>query len=42
MDGGLTLAGPLIVEQRETTAVVGATDTARIDSSGNLVIRVGP
>ena len=42
MAGGLTFAGPLIVEQRETTAVVGATDTALIDPSGNLVIRVGP
>jgi len=32
----------MIVEQRETTAVVGATDTACVDESGNLVIRVGP
>jgi 5-oxoprolinase (ATP-hydrolysing) len=42
MDAGVTFPGPLIVEQRETTAVVGATDTAHIDASGNLVIRVGP
>jgi 5-oxoprolinase (ATP-hydrolysing)/N-methylhydantoinase A len=42
LDAGRSLAGPLIVEQRETTAVVGAADTARVDASGNLVIRVGP
>ena len=44
--GALTLGssylGPMIVEQRETTAVVGATDTASIDAFGNLVIEVGP
>jgi N-methylhydantoinase A len=33
--------GPMIVEQRETTAVLGAGDGARVDGFGNLVIRVG-
>ena len=41
MDAGATYVGPIIVEQRETTAVLGATDTATIDELGNLVIEVG-
>ena len=41
MAAGATYAGPMIVEQRETTAVLGATDTATIDELGNLVIEVG-
>lgn len=39
---GSSYRGPMIVEQRETTAVVGGTDTASIDAFGNLVIEVGP
>ena len=39
---GATHKGPMIVEQRETTAVIGATDTAYVDVVGNLVIEVGP
>jgi N-methylhydantoinase A len=39
---GRSFEGPLVVEQRETTAIVGATDSAHIDASGNLVIQVGP
>jgi len=39
---GATHEGPMIVEQRETTAVIGATDTAYVDVVGNLVIEVGP
>jgi 5-oxoprolinase (ATP-hydrolysing) len=42
MEIGPSFAGPMIAEQRETTAVVGATDTACVDEAGNLVIRVGP
>jgi 5-oxoprolinase (ATP-hydrolysing)/N-methylhydantoinase A len=42
LEVGSWFAGPMLVEQRETTAVVGATDTACFDESGNLVIRVGP
>jgi 5-oxoprolinase (ATP-hydrolysing) len=42
MEAGPSFEGPLIVEQRETTAIVGATDSARVDGSGNLVIQVGP
>ena len=41
MAAGASFAGPLIVEQRETTAVLGAADTATIDTFGNLVIQVG-
>ena len=41
MAAGATYAGPMIVEQGETTAVLGATDTATIDELGNLVIEVG-
>ena len=41
MTTGTTFEGPLIVEQRETTAVVGTRDTAHIDADGNLVIRIG-
>ena len=37
---GRTYVGPMIVEQRETTAVLGARDTASIDELGNLVIEV--
>jgi 5-oxoprolinase (ATP-hydrolysing)/N-methylhydantoinase A len=41
MTAGTTYAGPLIVEQRETTAVLGPTDTAAVDDLANLVIQVG-
>jgi N-methylhydantoinase A/oxoprolinase/acetone carboxylase beta subunit len=37
----VSYAGPLVVEQRETTAVIGATDRATVDDFGNLVIEVG-
>ena len=42
MEVGPSFKGPLVVEQRETTAIVGTTDSAQIDASGNLVIQVGP
>lgn len=32
--------GPLVVEQRETTTVVGASDRARLDDMGNLIVQV--
>jgi N-methylhydantoinase A/oxoprolinase/acetone carboxylase beta subunit len=41
LEPGVPLAGPMIVEQRETTTVVGAADSAHVDDSGNLVIKVG-
>jgi 5-oxoprolinase (ATP-hydrolysing)/N-methylhydantoinase A len=41
LETGVALPGPLVVEQRETTTVVGAADSAQVDASGNLVIRVG-
>lgn len=37
---GSSLTGPLIVEQRETTAVVGTSDAVAIDGLGNLTIRL--
>jgi N-methylhydantoinase A len=38
---GDTLAGPLVVEQLDTTTVVEPGDTAAIDAQGNLVISLG-
>jgi N-methylhydantoinase A/oxoprolinase/acetone carboxylase beta subunit len=38
---GRSLAGPAIVEQRESTAVLGPSDTATIDDELNLVVAVG-
>jgi len=35
------VAGPAIVEQRESTAVLGPSDTATIDDELNLVVAVG-
>jgi N-methylhydantoinase A/oxoprolinase/acetone carboxylase beta subunit len=35
------ITGPAIVEQRESTAIVGVTDTAEVDDALNLVISVG-
>jgi N-methylhydantoinase A len=32
--------GPAIVEQRESTAVVGPSGTAHVDGHGNLVINI--
>ena len=40
MAAGTTYPGPLIVEQRETTAVIGANDAVTIDDFGNLRIQV--
>jgi N-methylhydantoinase A len=34
------IQGPAVVEQRESTAVVGPTGTAHVDASGNLVINI--
>ncbi|MET0742324.1 MAG: hydantoinase/oxoprolinase family protein, partial [Microvirga sp.] len=34
------IPGPAIVEQRESTAVVGPSGTAHVDLSGNLVINI--
>ena len=38
---GRRLAGPAIVEERESTIVVGPRGTAEIDPDGNLVITIG-
>jgi N-methylhydantoinase A/oxoprolinase/acetone carboxylase beta subunit len=38
---GQRIAGPAIVEQRESTAVIGVADTADVDDALNLVVSVG-
>ena len=38
---GDTLHGPALVEENESTAVLGAGDVATLDAAGNLVVRVG-
>ena len=38
---GVTLSGPAIVEERESTVVLGAGTWARVDEWGNLVADVG-
>jgi N-methylhydantoinase A len=37
---GEAIQGPAIVEQRESTAVVGPSGTAHVDINGNLVINI--
>jgi N-methylhydantoinase A len=34
------IKGPAIIEQRESTAVVGPSGTAHVDGHGNLVINI--
>ena len=36
-----TLAGPAVIEQMDTTIIIGPGDTARGDKQGNIVIGVG-
>lgn len=38
---GMRVAGPALVEERESTCVLGAGDVAAIDAQGNLVIDLG-
>ena len=38
---GDTLHGPALVEENESTAVLGAGDVATLDAAGNLVVSVG-
>jgi N-methylhydantoinase A/oxoprolinase/acetone carboxylase beta subunit len=38
---GVTVAGPAVVEERETTAVLLPGDRAAVDRHGNLIIEVG-
>jgi N-methylhydantoinase A len=38
---GVTVAGPAIVEERESTCVLGPRDRARVDEFGNLVVDIG-
>ena len=40
MGPGSTIAGPAIVEERESTSVVGAGATARVAEDGSLIIEV--
>jgi len=39
---GQLLEGPAIVEQLDTTTVIGPGDRARVDAAGNLLLDVGP
>ncbi|MFN8224266.1 MAG: hydantoinase/oxoprolinase family protein [Gaiellales bacterium] len=41
MELGRAYAGPLIVEQPETTTVIGVSDRAHLDELGNLIVQVG-
>ena len=38
---GDAIAGPALVEENESTCVIGAGDTAVLDGWGNLVVRIG-
>ena len=38
---GVEIDGPAIVEERESTLVMSGPGTARVDESGNLVVRLG-
>ncbi len=38
---GMTLAGPAIVEERESTLIIGARGRARIDERFNVVVELG-
>ena len=40
MGPGATVDGPAIVEERESTTVVGAGATARVAADGSLIIEV--
>ena len=38
---GTELSGPVIVEERESTTVVGPRDSVRVDEAGNLRVSLG-
>ena len=40
LQSGTTLEGPVVVEERESTCIVGAGDIARVDAMCNLVVDV--
>ncbi len=37
---GMTVAGPALVEERESTCVIGVGDVARVDDRWNLVAEI--
>jgi hypothetical protein len=37
----MTLAGPAVIDRRDTTILVPAGDRASVDAAGSLVIEVG-
>ena len=41
LDAGVKIEGPAVVEQPETTTVIGSADLARVDADGNLLIVLG-
>ena len=38
---GATIEGPALVEERESTCVIGPDETARVDAAGNLIAELG-
>ena len=40
LDQSMTIAGPAIIEERESTTVIGPEDTLAVDELGNLRIRI--
>jgi N-methylhydantoinase A len=41
LPAGIEIEGPAIVEEKESTLVMNGPGTARVDESGNLVVRLG-
>lgn len=41
LTAGDTIAGPALVEERESTCVIGPGETAHIDAAGNLIAELG-
>jgi N-methylhydantoinase A len=41
LPAGVSLPGPLVVEEASSTTIVGRSDTLAVDDDGNLVVTVG-
>ncbi len=41
LDAGVTIEGPAMVEERESTCVIGPGETANVDAAGNLIAELG-
>ena len=42
LTAGAEIAGPALIEEPESTAVIGPDATATLDAFGNLVMRINP